>query len=115
MIKKHIKHIIRWLSFVALSISLTSCHFINIYTPKTQQGNIITEKQMNLLHTGLTKVQVKYIMGNPILNNPFNDDIWHYVHYIKHKQQRSQYRKVTLYFESNILTKIDDSINSSKT
>lgn len=92
--------------FVVLSVLLAGCSF---YTPDIQQGNLLDEKEITKLTTGMTKRQVMQIMGTTLLNDPFHKDRWDYIH--THKSQHSDLRRqrLTLYFENGLLVRIDDS------
>jgi len=61
---------------VILTLLLTSC----VYTLNIQQGNILDQKDINKLRAGLTKNQVVFVLGNPVVNDSFSDDHWIYLY-----------------------------------
>lgn len=63
------------------SILLTGCSFVDrwVYRPDINQGNYVTQDNVEKLKIGQTKEQVAYIMGSPMLTSVFGDDIWYYV------------------------------------
>lgn len=74
--------ILNRLSLIALcaAIALSGCSLSNVvFRPDINQGNFITQKEINMLKVGMTKEQVKFIMGSPILNSIYEDNVWYYV------------------------------------
>ena len=61
---------------IILSLLLSSC----VYTLGIQQGNILDQKDINKLRAGLTKNQVVFVLGNPVVNDSFSDDHWTYLY-----------------------------------
>ena len=57
------------------SLTFPSVHKIDV-----QQGNLITDEMVELLRPGLTKNQVQYVMGTPLVVDTFNPNHWDYVY-----------------------------------
>ena len=51
----------------------------NFYQVPVAQGNIISSSMLAKLEVGLTKAQVRYIMGTPSIKDPFNKNRWDYI------------------------------------
>lgn len=69
-------------SFIALcgAILLSGCSLGDlVYRPDINQGNFITQKEVDLLKVGLTKEQVQFVMGSPMLSSIYDNDVWYYV------------------------------------
>jgi outer membrane protein assembly factor BamE len=80
----------------------------NPYRPDIVQGNVISKDLLESIRPGMSKDQVKAILGTPLLNDIFHVNRWDYVFlYRKGDSQDMQQRKVTLYFEGAKLAKID--------
>lgn len=91
------------LSFLLLGLS--GCQII--YKLPTRQGNVIEQKDLNKLKPGMTREQVKFVMGTAIAATPFRDDRWDYVGYYKSPRGEVTQRTVTLYFEGDTLAKLE--------
>ena len=66
---------------VILGITLTSTACTNwIYRIDVPQGNFLDERDVKKLRVGMTKEQVKYVLGNPVVKDSFHDDTWYYVY-----------------------------------
>ena len=63
-----------------LSFGLLGCSSISPYKVPILQGNIIEEKDVEQLSEGLTKDQVQYLLGTPMLNSPLHPDRWDYIY-----------------------------------
>jgi len=84
--------------------SIPSLQFPGVYKIDIQQGNIITQEMIDQLRPGMTKRQVVFVMGTPLVRDPFDQDRWDYVYsYQPGGGERGQER-VTMFFENDLLT-----------
>jgi outer membrane protein assembly factor BamE (lipoprotein component of BamABCDE complex) len=91
---------------LALSlIALSGCSII--YKLPTRQGNVIEQKDLDKLKVGMTREQVKFVMGTPIASTPFRSDRWDYVGYYKSPRGDVTTRSVTLYFDKDTLARME--------
>jgi len=70
---------------ILVTLSLSGCVWFTPYSPEIPQGNFIEAKHTKLLKKGMSKQQVKYILGTPLLEDPFNHDRWDYIYRIQNK------------------------------
>ena len=88
---------------ILASLSLTACA---IHRVDVQQGNVIDAENVDQLTLGITKDQVIFLMGTPLIMDIFRSDRWDYVYTLKTKEGMSQ-EKLSLFFEKNKLVKIE--------
>jgi outer membrane protein assembly factor BamE len=81
----------------AIGLSLSGCWFI--YRPDIKQGNTLTLQKVNAIHPGMTKEQVKALLGSPILVNVFAPDQMIYVYTIQPGHGHFQAQQLRIYFE----------------
>ena len=82
----------------------------SIYRPTIQQGNILDLKQIDKLKLGMSKHQVLFVMGTPLLKDPFHENRWDYIHTVKNgKTSITTIQRLTLYFNKDGLARIDKS------
>jgi len=74
-----------------------------------QQGNRITPENFAKLKTGMTRNQVLFILGSPLLKDEFHSERWDYIYYLKPGNNPVRKSRVTLFFDGDELAKIDDS------
>lgn len=97
---------------VALLLAMTlvtGCgyfQFPGIHRVEVQQGNIITQEMVDQLRPGMTKSQVRYIMGTPLLADSFHQDRWDYYYSIKKADGKETQEQVILLFSDDRLTTI---------
>ena len=61
----------------------TSCSTFSPYKVPVLQGNIIEDEDVEQLVQGLTKDQVQYLLGTPLLNSPIHQQRWDYFYSVK--------------------------------
>lgn len=74
-----------------------------------QQGNTIKLEQLEAIEIGMTKADVRKIMGSPLLSDPFHDQRWDYIYRFIPNKGFTRKSLLTLFFENDELVKIDDS------
>lgn len=102
----------RVLLLVLAAFALSACQIV--YKLPTRQGNVIEQKQLDQLTTGMTREQVKFLLGTPVAASPFEDRRWDYVGYYKSPRGKVSSRVVSLYFEGDKLARMDG-IKSAET
>lgn len=86
---------------VIFSLALTlvaGCSYFGVYKRDLPQGNLITPEMLAQLETGMTREQVEYVMGSPLLQAPFNPNQWDYVFYLDKAYGGEVYKRLTLTF-----------------
>jgi outer membrane protein assembly factor BamE len=77
-----------------------------VYKLSVQQGNVITQEMVDRLEPGMTRNQVEYVMGRPVLRDPFDDDQWVYLYTLEVPDVFIQAFKMVLIFEEDTLVSI---------
>lgn len=85
--------------------SLTGC--FHYYKMDIQQGNVVTDKMLSQLQFGMTQHQVRYVLGTPMIQDPFHADRWDYVYYLKKGSARAvKESRITVVFNNDQLASI---------
>jgi outer membrane protein assembly factor BamE len=71
------------------------------------QGNVLTQEQVQVLQTGMSREQVRDILGTPLLTSVFHADRWDYVFTLKRQGQASQRRHLSVWFKDDRLVRFD--------
>lgn len=77
-----------------------------IYRPTIQQGNKLSQEQVNQLKPGMTKRQVRFVLGSPMLQDVFHDNRWDYPYTIGVGSTPSKIEDLALYFKNDQLVRI---------
>lgn len=96
------------ISFVVAICSGCVSHF-SAYKLDIRQGNFITPEMRDKLKLGMSRQQVRYVMGTPLLSDTFHGDRWDYIYSLAQHDTVVEKQVLTLYFEGDNLTRIDDS------
>lgn len=75
-----------------------------VHKVTVQQGNVITQEMIDRLKPGMTREQVAFVMGEPVVRNTFNQDRWDYIYTIEAPGRFTDEKRVTLYFENDLLS-----------
>ncbi len=78
-----------------------------IYRIDIQQGNLLTEEKIDQIELGMTQEQVVFIMGTPILDNIFNEDVQYYYYSFQAGKKNREQEQLILSFSDNKLTDIN--------
>lgn len=89
---------------LALATMLTSCALPRVYKVTVQQGNVITQQMVDRLQPGMTREQVAYVMGEPVIRNPFDQDRWDYVYTLRVPGVVQDHMKMSLFFTDGLLS-----------
>ena len=84
--------------------------FLGVITPyriEVVQGNVITSEQVALAKPGLTRAQVRDVLGSPLLTDPFHADRWDYVFTIRRQGAEPQLRRVVVRFKADVLESVE--------
>ena len=106
-------------SLIFASLILGGCAFKRPKLPRVhripvQQGNVITQTMIDKLKPGMTRAQVAFIMGEPVVRNPFNDDRWDYVYSIELPGVYATTQMVSLFFVEDRLAYFTGDVIPSK-
>ena len=81
--------------------------FVAPYKPDVVQGNVVTTEQITLVKPGMSRVQVKEVLGSPLITDPFHADRWDYVFTLRRQGFDDQQRSFVVLFEKDQVLKID--------
>ncbi|WP_397454855.1 outer membrane protein assembly factor BamE [Pseudomonas versuta] len=87
-------------TFVGL-LALAGCSFPGVYKIDIQQGNVVTQDMINQLRPGMTRRQVRFIMGNALLTDTFHPDRWDYLYSLQPGGGERQQERVSVFFNEN--------------
>jgi outer membrane protein assembly factor BamE len=77
------------------------------YTVEVVQGNFISREQVEALQKGMTRDQVRQILGTPLVTSLFHGDRWDYVFTLKRQGVNPQQRRLTVFFSNDVMDRVD--------
>ncbi len=103
-------HIFLRLFTLIVAISLVGCGAaiptIKPYKMDIQQGNVLTSEMLLKLRPGMTKSQVRFILGTPLLVDSFHSNRWDYFYQLRKQGEIVNQRRVILDFENDLLVRV---------
>jgi outer membrane protein assembly factor BamE len=81
-------------------------NYLTPYRIDVRQGNFVTQEMVANLKPGLTRDQVRFILGSPLVADMFHVDRWDYVYRFQSGDGEIQQRGLTVFFQDNKLTRV---------
>jgi outer membrane protein assembly factor BamE len=87
---------------------------ITPYKMEIQQGNFVSQEMVSQLKPGMSKEQVRFVLGTPLLTDIFHADRWDYVYWREDAAGNRESRKLALFFDGGKLARLDGDIVPAK-
>ncbi|MFZ3017963.1 MAG: outer membrane protein assembly factor BamE [Gallionella sp.] len=102
------------IKLILASLLLASCSGISTpllspYKMDIRQGNYVTPEMREKLKIGMTKQQVRYVLGTPMLADTFHGNRWDYPYRLEQRGEIVEKQQLTLYFDGDNLARVEDS------
>lgn len=80
-----------------------------VYRMAVQQGNFLDARQVNQVQIGMTRAQVRFLLGTPMLPPGFDNDRWDYLYTLQLRTlKRPERQRLTVYFEGDTVARIEN-------
>ena len=95
---------------------LTACSSVNMGTHRidVQQGNALDQESVAKLKLGLNRSQVRFLLGTPLVVDPFRNDRWDYVYIFYKAGKLADQKRITLFFDGDILKRIEGDVPAAE-
>ena len=101
-------------SGIILTNGCSSLKFPWAYEVRVQQGNWVEQKMVDQLEIGMTKSQVRYVMGSPLIQDTFSPDRWDYYFTVKQGDKGVKERRVAVYFDGDKLSRWETNLQTAE-
>lgn len=102
------------LRLVPLVLSLTACSAVNApispHRIDVQQGNVLDQEAVGKLKLGMSPSQVRFLLGTPLVVDPFHSNRWDYVYNYRTSGKLTEKKHLTLVFDGDTLVRIDGAV-----
>jgi outer membrane protein assembly factor BamE len=104
------------LAALALAAPLAGCSYVpripgvTPYRIEVQQGNFISQEMVSQLKAGMSREQVRFVLGTPLLADAFHGDRWDYIYWREAPDGRRESRKLVVFFADDKLQRLDGDI-----
>ena len=102
-------------SIIAIALSLSACSSW-VYRIDIPQGNYLEQKNIDKIQIGMTKEQVKFVLGSPVMIDTFDKDTWNYVYRFKSGRSKKldMQKSFTIKFEDDKLVSAEGDFKLSE-
>jgi len=91
-------------ALATLTVLLSAC----VYRIDIQQGNLLDDDKIEQVEVGMTRSQVRFLLGTPVVRDSFHEDRWDYVYYFRSGRSRDVERTwMIVHFDGDIVASID--------
>ncbi len=88
-----------------LVLLLSGC--LSVYKAEVQQGNVVTQEMIDKLKPGMTRSQVRYVLGTPLVADSFHPDRWEYYYFLRHGNATTgEAQRLTVTFKKDALASV---------
>ena len=95
------------LACALLALSAGAC----VYRIDIQQGNLLEEDSVDQAAVGMTKSQILFLLGTPMVTDSFHEDRWDYTYYLRRGRSRDVDRRwLIVYFDGDIVSRIEKDV-----
>jgi outer membrane protein assembly factor BamE len=92
-------------ALLAVAMLLSGC----VYKMNIQQGNYLVAESVGQLKEGMTRSQVRFLLGTPMVPVAFDDSRWDYYYFFSSKQFKQPLkRRLTVYFQDDKVSRFDN-------
>ena len=90
-----------------LTALLSGC--LSVYKAEIQQGNVVTQDMVDKLKPGMTRSQVKFVLGTPLVTDMFHPTRWDYYYYLRRANETTgETQRLTVIFKNDLLLKVQE-------
>ncbi len=110
--------------FALLTLALSGCglkdslrnplDLVQPYRLDVPQGNVITQEMVDKLKPGMTRSQVRFVLGTPLVVDAFRTNRWDFVYTLQKGGKAVESRRVTVFFDGDVLQSIEGNVVASK-
>jgi len=80
-----------------------------VYQANLSQGNLLKQEDLDQVEVGMTRRQVRFLLGTPMIDDPFHEGRWDYVYYLKIGRDDATFKRwISIHFESDRVSEIVD-------
>jgi outer membrane protein assembly factor BamE len=95
--------------YLIITIALVSLAATSgcVYRQAISQGNLVEQEDLDQVELGMTRNQVRFLLGTPMIDDPFHKDRWDYIYYLKIGRKDATFKRwVSVIFEEGTVSEI---------
>ena len=97
----------KYLRVILLTVALAASGCV--YQANLSQGNLLKQEDLDQVEVGMTRSQVRFLLGTPMVDDPFHRDRWDYLYYLRIGRNPATFKRwVSIHFEGDQVVEIVD-------
>ncbi len=97
---------------LSLTVILTALLLVSgcVYQASLSQGNLLEQEDVDQVTVGMTRGQIRFLLGTPMIDDPFHENRWDYVYYLRIGRNKAIFKRwISIYFvDENVSEIISD-------
>lgn len=90
----------------SLALLVSGC---SVYKVEVQQGNVVTQEMIDKLKPGMTRSQVRFVLGTPLVTDAFHLNRWDYYYYLRpSNNDTGESQRLTVIFKNDVLVSVQN-------
>jgi len=94
---------------LSLTVILTALLLASgcVYQAALSQGNLLDQDDVDQVEVGMTKGQIRFLLGTPMIDDPFHENRWDYIYYLRIGREKAIFKRwLSIYFESDKVSEV---------
>lgn len=101
--------------FVLLLAGCSMGNYIKPYRVDVRQGNYVTQEMVSQLRPGMTRDQVRFVLGTPLVTDAFHGERWDYVYrFVPGRSQKVEQRHLSVFFKEDRLDRVGGDVTAQE-
>ena len=95
--------------YLIITIALVSLAATSgcVYRQSIAQGNLVEQEDLDQVEIGMTRNQVRFLLGTPMIDDPFHKDRWDYIYFLKIGREDATFKRwLSIIFEDDLVSEI---------
>jgi outer membrane protein assembly factor BamE len=86
-----------------LSLFASGC----VYQAALSQGNLLKQEDIDQVEVGMTRNQVRFLLGTPMIDDPFHEERWDYIYYLRIGKEKATFKRwISIFFDDQTVIEI---------
>lgn len=102
---KSLRPLLRIALLGALTIGISACGLV--YKLPTRQGNVLEQEKLDRVEVGMSRSQIRFLLGTPLAASPFSSARWDYLGFYRSPRGQTAKRIVSFHFEGDQLARME--------
>ena len=79
-----------------------------VYQAALSQGNLLDQEDVDQAEVGMTRGQIRFLLGTPMIDDPFHENRWDYIYFLRIGKEKARFKRwISIRFEDDKVIKID--------